>query len=103
MNKTLHVKLKAKQEGQYTLYVFEDLEQPSDSIDKYLTVVLLPNWCGALPDINQQGYLTFEIASNGQEYLKRSTGETSTYNYDRNYFIAFIPEIEKNTVKEFKF
>lgn len=43
MIKTLHVELKTLLEGQYTLYVFEDLEQPLDSIDKYLMVVRLPN------------------------------------------------------------
>lgn len=41
--KTLHVELVTKQEGQYTLYVFGDLEQPNDSIDKYIMVCKLPN------------------------------------------------------------
>lgn len=103
MQKTLHVKLKVKQEGQYTLYVFEDLEQPSDSIDKYLMVVRLPNWNGRFPEIEEKGYLQFDIVNGGEQYYRRDTGEMCTYNYTCNYFLHFVPEIEKINIKEFKF
>lgn len=103
MIKTIHAKLKTKQEGQYTLYVFDDLEQPLDSIDKYITVVRLPNWTSKLPDIDECGYLQFEIVNSGEKYYRRDTGEICLYNYTNNYFINFIPENEKINNKEFKF
>ena len=103
MIKTLHVELKTLLEGQYTLYVFEDLEQPLDSIDKYLMVVRLPNWQGRFPNIGEKGYLQFDIINAGEKYYRRDTGEMCTYNYTNIYYLNFVPEIEKINNKEFKF
>lgn len=103
MLKTLHAELIAKQEGQYTLYVFSDLEQPIDSIDKYITVCKLPNWNGPFPEIGDKGYIQIDIVNAGEPYYRRDTGETVNYNYTANYFLTFIKEQEKINCKEFKF
>lgn len=101
--KTLHVQLEVVQEGQYTLYVFNDLNQPLDSIDKYLMVVRLPNWTGNFPKVGDKGYLQFDIVNGGEKYYRRDTQEYCTYNYTNNYYLNFIPEREEINNKEFKF
>lgn len=103
MIKTLHTELKVKQEGQYTLYIFEDLEQPKDSIDKYITVCKLPNWTGTFPEIGDKGYLQIDIVNEGDPYYNRNTKEITNYNYTCNYFLTFLKEQEKINNKEFKF
>ena len=103
MIKTLHVELITKQEGQYTLYVFGDLEQPNDSIDKYIMVCKLPNWSGPFPELGDKGYIQIDIVNAGEKYYRRDTGELVNYNYTANYFLNFIKEQEKINNKEFKF
>lgn len=103
MIKTLHVELVEKQEGQYTLYVFSDLEQPNDSIDKYIMVCKLPNWTGPFPEIGDHGYIQIDIVNAGEKYYRRDTGTLVDYNYTANYFLNFVKEQEKINTKEFKF
>lgn len=43
MQFTIHAKLVAIQEGQYTLYVFENLLEQDNSLEKFVMTVRLPN------------------------------------------------------------
>lgn len=101
---TIYAKVVAKQAGQYTEYVVEDLNRDYTDDLKYVTVVKLPNW--DLPDIEigDVGYIKFQYVEGGiSKYFKKETENWEIYKYTNNYLINFYKEQERCTDTQFKF
>ena len=93
----------AKQDDFYPLLVFQNLDERDNSLLKYVTVTLLPNWNGKLPEIGENGFLSCEYVDAGEEYYQRSTGNKEQYKYTSCYFLNFIKEQQKQTSIDYKF
>jgi len=95
---TISVQLLARRLGEYTVYVFKNLDNL-----QLITVTKLPNWQGE-PDINigQKGYLTYEFINAGLDtWCNKETGEVLNYRYSGNYYRSFLPnshEIKNETL-----
>lgn len=101
---TYKCKLVAIQDGQYMVYVFENLDEESTSERKYITCVRLPNWSyNDTIEIGEEGFLQCEFVTAGKTYYCVKTGEELPYQYSNCYFMNFIKIKEKINVKEFKF
>ena len=90
------------QPGQYTVYVFKNLDEPNNSLLRYFTVTVPPNWNYTKPEIGDTGYVECEYVNAGETYYKTSTGTNETYNYTVCYMINFIKKQLINQ-KEFNF
>ena len=101
---TIHCKIVAIEEGQYTAIVVEDLNRIETDDLKYVTVVKCPNWDISTFEIGDIGYLQFQYVEGGktQWYNKDSKG-FEIYKYTNNYFISFIKEKDIYNQKEFNF
>lgn len=93
----------AIQPGQYTVYVFKNLDENNNSLFRYFTVTKLPNWNCKNLQIGDIGYVECDYVNAGDSYYQTSTGETSTYNYTVCYLINFIEKQQTITTKEFNF
>lgn len=85
---TINVQLVAKRLGEYTVYIFKNLEN-----SQFITVTKLPNWQDA-PDINigSQGFLTYIfVRADKDTWVNKLTGETISYKCSANYYQSFIP------------
>ena len=103
MQNTIRSKLVAKQDGFYKNYVFQNLDQENNSIFKYITVTLCPNWSIECEiEIGDIGFLEYEFVEAGEDYFQRNSKEIKQYNFTTNYFLNFIREKEKIN-KEYKF
>lgn len=95
---TISVQLVARRLGEYTVYVFKNLDT-----NYLITVTKLPNWQGE-PDINigEKGYLTYEFISASKDtWINKETGEVLNYKYSGNYYRSFLPnshEIKENII-----
>ena len=98
MKATFRAKLVAKVDEQYTTMVFKNLDEPTDSLLRYITVTRLPNWTGIDPKINDIGFLECEYVNAGDPYYQRNTGVKETYRYTQCYFLNFIKELDKETI-----
>ena len=88
---TIQAKLVAKREGQYTVYVFQNLDEPDNSWDRYISVTRCPNWeCFEEMNIGIEGYLTFEPVEAGSQYFDSHAEEYNFYKYSGIYFINFV-------------
>lgn len=93
----------AKQDDFYTLLVFQNLDERENSLLRYVTTTLLPNWSGKIPEIGDTGFLSCEYVDAGEEYYQRSTGNKEQYKYTSCYFLNFIKEQEKQQITDYKF
>lgn len=93
----------AIQPGQYTVYVFKNLDENNNSLFRYFTVTKLPNWNCKNLQIGDIGYVECDYVNAGDSYYQTSTGETSIYNYTVCYLINFIEKQQTITTKEFNF
>ena len=101
---TLYCKLVAIQDGQYTVYVFENLNEESTSKSKYIMCTKLPNWeYSEILQTGDIGFLQCEFTISGESYYKTSTNSNEIYKYTNCYFINFIKEKDKTINKEFNF
>jgi len=95
MELVVFAKLLAIREGQYTIYVFKNLESNS-----YIMCTRLPNW--NTPDImiGSEGFLSYNEVAAGDEYYHPVTEARLIYNYSNVYFINFVQkqEIENNNI-----
>ena len=92
---TIHCKIVAIEDGQYTAIVVEDLNRIETDDLKYVTVVKCPNWDISTFEIGDTGYLQFQYVEGGK---------TQWYNKDsKDYFISFIKEKDICNQKEFNF
>jgi len=103
MRNTILAKLVATQDGVYKNYVFQNLDQADNSIFKYITVTMCPNWQFnedlKLGDI---GFVEYDLVEAGEDYFERDTGEIKQYSYSTNYFMNFIRKKEEIN-QEYKF
>lgn len=74
--------------------VFQNLDEPNNSLLRYITVTKLPNWTGINPQIGDTGFLECEYVNAGDEYVQRNTGNKEVYKYTQCYFLNFIKEQE---------
>ena len=79
------VKLLAVREGAYTVYVFRSI-----LTDKYIMCTRLPNWQSPKININDEGFLQYQIVQAGEEYFNPLTQEKIRYNYSNVYFNNFV-------------
>lgn len=102
---TIKCKLVAVQEGQYTVYVFDNLNHVSSSMDKYIMCTKLPNWEYHTPlNVGDIGYLQYEYVEAGSMYYDRNTGASVPYKYSNFYFLNFLKEVPRDeTNKDYKF
>lgn len=101
---TVLVELVAKREGQYTNYVFKNLDEPENSWDRYIQVTRLPNWeCYEKMDLGVQGFLTFEPVEAGAKYYNANSLEYAVYKCSGIYFINFVKAPEKQQDINYKF
>jgi hypothetical protein len=100
---TIRGKLVAVYEELYTNYVFKNLDEPDNSLMRYVTLTQCPNWLGQKPNIGDIGFIEYEYVEAGDTYFCRETGNESKYKYTTCYFISFIKDREKVSNKEFKF
>lgn len=104
MRTTVRTKLVAVQEGIYTNYVFQNLEETENSKYRYITVTRCPNWqYNNKIKLGDVGFLEYEFAEEGQTYFDRTTEQAQTYRYTAFYFMNFIKEDKKDNTKEFNF
>lgn len=89
VDKVENVRLIAIREDTYTMYVFKSLETY-----KYIMCTRLPNW--QVPDINinDEGYLNYQIVKAGEEYFNPETETSVKYMYSNIYFINFVKKSE---------
>ena len=103
MRHTIKAQLVAFQPGLYTNYVFKNLDESENSMDRYITVTKCPNW--QFSDnftTDTIGYLEYEFAEAGATYFDISTQSEQQYKYTAYYFINFIKEI-RDAQKEYNF
>ena len=93
----------AIQPGQYTLYVFKNLDEEKGSILRYITATRLPNWNCKDLKVGDIGYFECEYVNAGDPYYQASTGNMETYNYTVCYLINFIEKQKDIEQKEFNF
>lgn len=102
---TLKCKLVAIQEGQYTNYVFEDLDKEFNSDLKYITCTKPPNWnYTEVINIGDIGYLQCEFVEAGiNKWYSSNEKQFIPYKYTNCYFINFIKKKDIISTKEFNF
>ena len=103
---TIKCKLVAVQEGQYTTYVFDNLNCMATSENKYVMCTKLPNWqCIDPVNIGDIGYLQYEYVEAGKLYYDRGTNTLVPYKYSNFYFINFLKEglPRDETNKDYKY
>jgi len=103
MRTTFKGEIVAIQPGQYTLYVFKNLDEPNNSLLRYFTVTKLPNWDVTSLDIGDIGFVECDYVNAGDKYYQSSTGNMETYNYTVCYLLHFIKETPKVKQKEYNF
>lgn len=81
----VYAKLIAIKEGNYTNYVFKNLDNSS-----YIMCTKLPNWKTPDISIGSKGYLMYVEVSAGEKYYDLSTETQHIYNYSNIYFDNFI-------------
>lgn len=104
MQFTIHAKLVAIQEGQYTLYVFENLLEQDNSLEKFVMTVRLPNWQYERElQVGDVGYVTCDHVEAGDTYYDRFTDDDKKYKFTSTYFLSFIKAEKQSNSIEFKF
>lgn len=94
---TVYCKLVAleKDIGDYTTYVFENLELNPPFGYKYIMVVRFPRWEHRNLELNEIGYLTYNSVVGGQDaWFDRNTQQFVPYNYTNNIFIKFVKKVD---------
>ena len=85
-----NVKLLAKREDNYTVYVFQDLDN-----SEFIMCTRLPHW--QTPDINvgAEGYLHYNMVTAGETYYHPDTNTHVKYNYTNSYYVNFVNRSDK--------
>ena len=78
------------------------MDQAENSIFKYITVTICPNWQNEDVKIGDVGYVEYDFVEAGENYFERDSKEVKQYNYSTNYFINFITKRE-DINKDYKF
>lgn len=84
--------------GNYIVYVFRNLENLSNE-DKYIMCTRLPNWQTKDINLGDIGFLSYKYITAGEDsWYNSETNEYIPYKYSNNYFINFIPIIDKQDI-----
>ena len=86
---TKEVTLVAKRDGTYTNYVFKD-----NNSSEYIFCTRLPNWQIPEIEIEDIGYLQYQIVEAGNSYVDPDTGEIILYRYNNSYLKNFVKKSE---------
>jgi hypothetical protein len=81
--------LLAIRNGNYTVYVFKNLQDNS-----LMMCTKLPNWIIPIIDVGEEGYIKFQKAEAGMKYYNPSTGAYDTYKYSNNYILNYIKKTD---------
>jgi len=84
------VKLIAKRDDIYTVYVFQDIYTK-----EYIMCTRLPDWQTPEVDIGSVGYLKYVDVMAGEQYVTSSL-ETFYYRFTNCYFIDFLHKIDND-------
>lgn len=99
---TIYCKVLAKEkdiQGYQTL-VFENKDSTSWD-NKYIMTVVFPNWESPIPQLNEEGYLTYRPVIAGVDcWYDKNSGLEIPYNYSNIIFIKFIPYKNLDNSKE---
>ena len=82
------VKLIAIRDGQYTVYVFQEVDT-----SEYIMCTRLPNWKVPNVELGDIGFLQYQIVNAGDEYIT-PMGEKIYYKYANSYFINFVNNLD---------
>lgn len=93
----------AIQPGQYTVYVFKNLDENDNSLLRYISVTKLPNWNCQDLNVGDLGYVECDYVNAGDSYYQVNTQCIESYNYTVCYLINFIKKQDKINKKEFNF
>lgn len=85
----IEAKLLAIKEGNYTVYVFKNLDN-----GHYLMCTKLPNWQTSNVSVGDEGFLNYQEVSAGEEYFNPGTETKHVYNYSNIYFVNFLQKSE---------
>jgi len=85
----INAKLLAIKDGNYTVYVFKNLDTGS-----YLMCTKLPNWQTSNVSVGDEGFLKYEEVKAGEEYFNPGTETKEIYNYSNVYFVNFLQKSE---------
>lgn len=76
-----------KEKGEYTLYVFKNLDT-----NEYIMCTRLPNWHTMDIEIGQTGFLSYKFVLAGISTWYNETSDSQLkYRYTANYFQDFVP------------
>jgi hypothetical protein len=89
MKKTVKVKLLAKKNDIYITYIFLNLET-----NDFLCCKQVPNWETREINLEEECYLIYKEAKEGDLYYNAKTDTFNKYKYTYNYVDDFVP-IEK--------
>lgn len=92
---TKEVTLVAKRDGTYTNYVFKD-----NNSSEYIFCTRLPNWQIPEIEIEDIGYLQYQIVEAGNSYVDPDTGEIILYRYNNSYLKNFVKKSDTFKNKE---
>lgn len=89
------VKLLAINEGNYTIYVFKNL-----NTNEYIMCTKPPNWQTDDISVGEEGFLKYQPVTAGETYYDPITETETTYAYTNVYFTNFVrkTEIENNNI-----
>ena len=98
----VHCKLIAAQNDimGYRIFVFENLEMNPPFGHKYVMVTVYPRWQGYIPELGDNGFLTYSCVIAGEEYYDRKTGNTEKYKYTQVFFEKFVKENSDTSNKD---
>ena len=91
---TINAKLLAERKGDYTVYVFVDLDNKDYyQKNKYIMCTKCPNWQNNEDlKIGQEGFLKYKPVRAGADvWYDANSMQEFRYKYSANYFIEFIP------------
>ena len=92
---TKEVTLVAKRDWTYTNYVFKD-----NNSSEYIFCTRLPNWQIPEIEIEDIGYLQYQIVEAGNSYVDPDTGEIILYRYNNSYLKNFVKKSDTFKNKE---
>ena len=92
---TIRCKVLAKESDVlgYSTMVVKDLDNFGGFGHSYCMVTILPNWQGLIPEIGDDGYLSYnEVIAGKDKWYCPETGQMIPYNYTNIYFVKFVKE-----------
>lgn len=79
--------LACKEDGAYTIYVFQDLTS-----NEFIMCTRCPNWQGETPVAMQEGFLKYKYVVAGKDtYYDKTAERFLAYQYTNTYFLDFVP------------